>query len=92
VKPDILIEGRVIHTPGYTHGSVSVILPGGKIIVGDTIMRGIIRFWQPHYPLFADDISQLKESIRLILRQKPSKIFSGHGGPFDPKAVQRRFS
>ncbi|MCJ7663462.1 MAG: MBL fold metallo-hydrolase, partial [Desulfobacterales bacterium] len=103
VKADILIEGemdlkkfgvdgRVIHTPGHTHGSLSVVLPNGEIIVGDTIMKGMLRWWQPHYPLFADDMTQLKESIQLILRQKPTKIFSGHGGPFTPKAVLRRFS
>ena len=103
VKPDIIIEndmdlskfgveGRVMHTPGHTAGSLAVLLSGGKIIVGDTIMRGIIRSWQPNYPLFADNMFQLKESIKLILRQKPSKIFSGHGGPFNPKTVLRRFS
>jgi hypothetical protein len=26
---------------------------------GDLIMRGMLRFWQPNYPLFADDMSQL---------------------------------
>ena len=36
--------------------------------------------------------AQLKERIKLILRKKPSKIFSGHGGPFDPKSVLHRFS
>jgi len=103
VKPDIAIEndmdlskfgveGRVIHTPGHTAGSVAVLLPGGETIVGDTIMRGLLRFWQPNYPLFADNMFQLKESIKLILRQKPSKIYSGHGGPFSPRAVLRRFS
>lgn len=103
VKTDIIIEndmdlskfgveGKVIHTPGHTAGSLAVLLPGGKIIVGDTIMRGIIRSWQPNYPLFADNMFQLKESIKLILRQKPSKIFSGHGGPFNPKACLRRFA
>jgi len=103
VKPDILIEndldlskfgveGTVIHTPGHTPGSLAVILDGGRIIVGDTIMRGIVRFWQPHYPLFADNMFQLKESIKTILRRKPSKIFSGHGGPFNPRTVLRRFS
>jgi hypothetical protein len=37
-------------------------------------------------------MSQLKGSIKLILRKKTTKIFSGHGGPFNPKAVHRRFS
>jgi len=102
-EPDILIEGemdlkkfgvdgKVIHTPGHTAGSVSVILPNGKFIVGDLIMRGMLRWWQPNYPLFADNMAQLDESIQLILRNKPTKIFSGHGGSFNPKAVQRRFS
>ena len=68
VKPDIIteseldlskfgVEGKAINTPGHTAGSLVVILPGGKIIAGDTIMRGIIRFWQPNYPLFADDMA-----------------------------------
>jgi glyoxylase-like metal-dependent hydrolase (beta-lactamase superfamily II) len=103
VEPDIFIEGeidlkkfgldgKIIHTPGHTAGSVSVILPGGEVIVGDLIMKGLVRFWQPNYPLFADNMAQLNESIKLILRKKPAKIFCGHGGPFDPKAVQQRFS
>jgi glyoxylase-like metal-dependent hydrolase (beta-lactamase superfamily II) len=102
-EPDILIEGemdlkkfgvdgKIIHTPGHTPGSASVILPGGEVIIGDLIMRGMLRWWQPNYPLFADNMAQLDESIQLILRSKPTKIFSGHGGPFNPKAVQRRFS
>ena len=102
-EPDILIEdekdlnkfgieGKIIHTPGHTPGSVSVILPGDEVIIGDLIMRGMLRWWQPNYPLFADNMAQLNKSIQLILQSKPAKIFSGHGGPFAPKAVLRRFS
>jgi glyoxylase-like metal-dependent hydrolase (beta-lactamase superfamily II) len=103
LKPDILIDedmdlskfgvdGKVIHTPGHTPGSVSVILPNGEFIVGDLVMRGMLRFWQPNYPLFADNMFQLKESIKLILRKKPTKIYCTHGGPFNPKSVLRSFS
>jgi len=103
VKPDIIIgeemdlnkygaDGKVIHTPGHTAGSLSVILSSGEAIVGDLIMRGIVRFWQPNYPLFADNMFQLKESLKLILRKKPTKIYCTHGGPFNPRVVLRRFS
>jgi hydroxyacylglutathione hydrolase len=103
LKPDILIgeemdlkkygvDGKVIHTPGHTPGSLSVILPNGEFIVGDLIMRGMLRFWQPNYPLFADNMEQLNKSLKLILHQKPSKIYCTHGGPFDPTAVLRRFA
>jgi hydroxyacylglutathione hydrolase len=103
LKPDIIIkddldlskfgvDGKVIHTPGHTPGSLSVILPNGEFIVGDLIMRGMLRFWQPNYPLFADNMEQLNKSLKLILRKKPSKIYCTHGGPFTAEDVQRRFS
>jgi glyoxylase-like metal-dependent hydrolase (beta-lactamase superfamily II) len=37
------------------------------------------------------NLAQLNKSIKLILRKKPTKIYCTHGGPFDPKAVLRRF-
>jgi hydroxyacylglutathione hydrolase len=103
LKPDIIIEGeldlskygvdgKVIHTPGHTPGSLSVILPNGEFIVGDLVMRGMLRFWQPNYPLFADNMAQLNKSLKLVLRQKPTKIYCTHGGPFSPSAVLHRFS
>jgi glyoxylase-like metal-dependent hydrolase (beta-lactamase superfamily II) len=103
LKPDILIgdemdlrkfgvDGKVIHTPGHTPGSVSIILPTGEFIVGDLIMKGVVRFRQPNYPLYADDMAQLNKSLRLILRKKPVKIYCAHGGPFEAEAVRRRFS
>ncbi len=103
VKPDVLIgeeldlkkygvDGKVIHTPGHTPGSLSVILPNGECIVGDLIMRGLVRFWQPNRPLFADNIPQLNKSLDLLLRKRPTKIYCTHGGPFNPSAVARRFS
>jgi glyoxylase-like metal-dependent hydrolase (beta-lactamase superfamily II) len=103
VKPDILIgeeldlkkygvDGKAVHTPGHTQGSLSVILLDGEFIVGDLIMRGMLRFWQPNYPLFADNMSQLNKSLKLVLSKNPDKIYCTHGGPFDSQAVQRRFS
>ncbi|MGD0353111.1 MAG: hypothetical protein ABSB38_06410 [Dehalococcoidia bacterium] len=80
------------HNAGTYPGFLSVILPDGEFISGDLIMKGMVRFWQPNYPLFADNMEQLNKSIKLILRKKPSKIYCTHGGPFDPKAVLRRFS
>ena len=103
VKPDILIgeemdlkkygvDGKVIHTPGHTPGSVSVILPSGEFIVGDLIMKGMLRFWQPNYPLFADNMKQIDKSLKLLMRQKPTKFYCTHGGPFTPESVQQKFA
>ena len=83
------INGSIIHTPGHTAGSVSIILSGGTAIIGDLIMGGILRKRTPHYPLFASDFFQLKESIREILALSPKIIHASHGGPFTKQAVER---
>jgi glyoxylase-like metal-dependent hydrolase (beta-lactamase superfamily II) len=83
------INGSIIHTPGHTAGSVSVILSGGKAIIGDLMMGGILRKRTPHLPLFAHDLSQLQESIRKILALSPKIIHASHGGPFTKQAVEK---
>lgn len=102
LEPDILIEGKmslqkfgidgeILPTPGHTPGSISVLLPGGEAIVGDLIMGDLIRRKQPGYPLVADNVAQLRESIKLIMQQLPRVIFIGHGGPLEPERVYRKF-
>ena len=102
LEPDILIEGKmslhkfgidgeILPTPGHTPGSISVLLPGGEAIVGDLIMGDLIRRKQPGYPLVADNVVQLRESIKLIMQQSPRVIFIGHGGPLEPERVYRKF-
>ena len=83
------VNGKVIHTPGHTAGSLSVILSGGTAIIGDLMMGGIIRRGTPHFPLFANDLSQLKESIRRVRALSPKVIHASHGGPFTKEAVER---
>jgi hydroxyacylglutathione hydrolase len=103
LDPDIIVEGemsleefgvdgKIIPTPGHTPGSISVALAGGEVIVGDLMMGGIIRRGRPDYPPLADDIGQIEESIKSIMRLSPRRIFVAHGGPFDPEAVRRRFA
>ncbi|SIQ05100.1 MBL fold metallo-hydrolase [Halanaerobium kushneri] len=45
------IDGEIIHTPGHTRGSISVIINGEDIICGDTLFN-----FMPHsvYPPFAN--------------------------------------
>jgi len=101
-EPDILLEGaesrldeygvagRVILTPGHTHGSVSVLLDSGEAIVGDMVMgklMGLIR--RPGPPLIACDLEQNRASIRRLLDLAPHTVYVGHGGPFSAEAVSR---
>ena len=102
-EPDILIEGEmslekygvegvVISTPGHTPGSVSVLLSSGEALVGDLIMG--VGLWTriPGYPIFADDLKQVWGSIRSIMERSPKIVYAGHGGPFRPEAINRKFN
>jgi glyoxylase-like metal-dependent hydrolase (beta-lactamase superfamily II) len=82
------IDGRLVHTPGHTEGSSSLILSNGEALVGDLIMGGMIFKKTPHYPLFVSDMNNLKESIGKMIQLSPKVIYASHGGPFSFESVQ----
>lgn len=82
------IDGRILHTPGHTAGSVSVMLSDGTAIVGDLLMGGVIRKRTPRLPLFVHDLDQVRESIEKLLSFSPRVIHASHGGPFSREAIE----
>ena len=102
VRPDILlpdemslqgfgIDGKIVHTPGHTAGSISVLLSSGEAIVGDLLMGGwlggMLRSGLPGYPYYADDLGQIGASVKKLLDLGATKFFVGHGGPLDAGRV-----
>jgi glyoxylase-like metal-dependent hydrolase (beta-lactamase superfamily II) len=82
------VAGRVIPTPGHTPGSVSVLLDGGDLVLGDSVMGrmlGLIR--RPGPPLVAWDLAQNWDNVRRLAALRPRRIYAGHGGPFETAEV-----
>ncbi len=107
VKADILIkdeislkefgvDGKIVFTPGHTAGSLSILLNDGQAIVGDLMgggsFGGNLFPARPRYHYFADDLSQMRASIKKIMGFKPKKLYVGHGGPLEAEAVKVYFS
>jgi glyoxylase-like metal-dependent hydrolase (beta-lactamase superfamily II) len=72
-------ELTIIHTPGHTHGMVSLMLPDHRAIVGDTIFKGGPgKTWAPQY--FAATL----ETLQYIVFQWPDEThcYPGHGPSF----------
>lgn len=95
VKPDIIFENeldlnkigfdaKIIHTPGHTTGSSSLIF-GDRVLVGDCMfnMRGTI------YPGFANDEEQLKNTWLKILNWDVRWLYPGHGKRFSIETFRR---
>lgn len=90
------IEGRILHTPGHTAGSISVLLPDGQVIVGDVMMGGYMGGnligARPNYHYFADDLDAVHRSIRALLDADVKTFYVGHGGPLARADVEKRFA
>lgn len=66
----------IMHTPGHTSGSVSVIIDDEIALVGDT-MFGIFR--SSVFPPFADNIPELIRSWKSLLETECSLFLPSHG-------------
>lgn len=71
-------NGYIMHTPGHTIGSMSVVLNNEYAIVGDT-MFGVIK--GSILPPYAMDLGVLMESWKKLLDTECSIFLTGHGLP-----------
>lgn len=83
------IPGRVIHTPGHTRGSVSVLLESGVVFVGDLAMSACFMRLRPGLPIFAEDIALASQSLEKLLELGAKTIYPAHGRPFSADVFRR---
>jgi len=99
-SPDLLVENgldlsdfgfaaRLLHTPGHSRGSISVIVDNEMALVGD-LMYGA--FPRTIFPPYADDIPQMVSSWGRLLGTPCSLFMPGHGSPRDRKQVQKAYA
>lgn len=88
-KPDILLSdgddlspygfhAKVVHTPGHTAGSISILTQDGDLFCGDFLVGGR----SPRINSLVDDMEEMKNSIIKIKSLDIRKIYPGHGRPF----------
>lgn len=91
IAPDIIMDdffdltpfgvnGKIIHTPGHSDCSVSVILNSGEAIVGDIMVQSFFTA-EPCLAYFATNEDALFSSFRRLLLEA-NTFYGGHGGPF----------
>jgi len=81
------IEGRVVHTPGHSPGSLSVVLPSGEAFVGDLAMNGPPMCLQPSFGVFAHQPELVPASWRRLLELGVRTVYPAHGRPFPASAL-----
>jgi hydroxyacylglutathione hydrolase len=99
VVPDIIVEEKyelssfgfdayIIHTPGHSIGSISIIIDEEVAIVGDTL-HGV--FPNSAYPPFADNPKIMVESWNKLLETGCELFLPGHGKAVSRKLLEKQY-
>ena len=83
------IHGTVVHTPGHSSGSMSLLLDSGHAFVGCVAMNGLPYRIGAGMPGFGEDIRALRESWRTILDSGARWIYPAHGRPFEAERLAK---
>lgn len=88
--PDLIgISGKILHTPGHTEDSISLITDGDAY-VGDAA-RNLLNFLGASYePILLYNRTFCMESWRKLLSAGVKHIHPAHGKSFDIKHLQKR--
>ncbi|MDP2424174.1 MAG: MBL fold metallo-hydrolase [Bacteroidales bacterium] len=81
------IDGKIIHTPGHTKGSVSILLDTGEAFVGCMAHNNRMFRFSPGLPIFAEDLDTIKISWKKLVESGANIIYPGHGNPFPLKKI-----
>jgi len=76
------ISGKIVHTPGHTSGSVSLVLDSGDALVGCMAHNRLPFVWKPGLPIYANDPELLKKSWNRVTGMGVQTIYPAHGKPF----------
>lgn len=85
---DFGFNAYIIHTPGHTKGSMSIVVDNEIALVGDA-MFGIFK-WSI-FPPYASDVSQMIKSWGVLLETNCSLFIPGHGSANSRKIVLENF-
>lgn len=89
---DYGIQGSVVHTPGHSHGSLSVLLDSGEVFVGDLAMNRFPLCFSPRLPIFSVDMSRVRDSWKLLLDRGARTVYPAHGKPFPAEIMRKAIS
>jgi hydroxyacylglutathione hydrolase len=83
------IPGKIVHTPGHSMGSVSILLETGEAFVGDLAMSMFPLRLSPGLPILAEDMQKVRESWKLLIDRGAKTIYPAHGKPFSVDIIRK---
>ena len=82
------LKGSILHTPGHSADSISLLLADGRAFVGDAAMNMPPVFGAKHRPIFIQNMTSVYESWRKLISNGAKEIFPAHGKPFPAEELR----
>jgi len=98
VEPDILVDdtfslneygirGKIIHTPGHSQSSMSIILDSGEALIGDMVRPD--KDGNIYLGMWYEDKEVLINSLEKVAEQNPKIIYLSHGKTIDNTVLKK---
>ncbi|MCG3224966.1 MAG: hypothetical protein H7647_10900, partial [Candidatus Heimdallarchaeota archaeon] len=100
INPDIVItddyfleehgiNGKIVHTPGHTNGSISVVLNSKIAFIGD-LTHGFPLRGKTDFPFVAENLEDVYQSWRKLLDEGVELFYQSHGREFKRELLLKR--
>ncbi|MDR1515087.1 MAG: MBL fold metallo-hydrolase [Synergistaceae bacterium] len=98
-EPDIIIDDErrvddfgfaatIIHSPGHSMGSISLLTDDGDLFPGDlAITQPLPGVWA-HMPIYGSSIQDIRRSWRALLERGAKHVYPSHGSDFPAKELE----
>jgi hydroxyacylglutathione hydrolase len=86
------IPGRVIHTPGHSTGSLSVLLDTGEVFAGDMAMNAWFLRRTPGLAVLAEDRKTMLRSWKKLIGMGAKRVYPAHGKDFAIEVIQEEIA
>jgi glyoxylase-like metal-dependent hydrolase (beta-lactamase superfamily II) len=85
------LAGCILHTPGHSPGSTTVLLDNGTAFVGDLCPNTWYNRWllRSHFPPYADDVAAVYLSWEKLLSTPARMFYPGHGAPYPAEELRQ---
>jgi len=81
------LRADIIHTPGHTNGSISILVQDSIVFVGDLLT---VTLFVDKQRFFAQSWSAIDESVKKLLHYRFEKVYIGHTGRIANRKTLRK--
>ncbi len=86
------VKGKILHTPGYSPDSISLLLDDGSCFYGDAAMSAAPWLGTRYCYIYISVMEEYYRSWQKMIIEGASTIYPAHGEPFAPGKLEQNLN